>query len=364
MKMCKALAGAFIAVGLNVVSLVVPASAFEFRQFGDWGVSCDNAYDCTISFNPATTPTDKSGLSGLQWHRTIDPSSPLLMSLPFPPGLSQKADGKGTFSIAVDGVERYSVAIKDLSRDDVLGTFGVKEPDGLRALFTTMTTGRVATISYSGAAGDFSSQIKLDGLDAGGRYVDRLQERNGRTDALIVVGSVPPPANSAVHAIDSLSQLPDSVLRNLTDEKSVCYTTEDQLAQADAFAFDTSAGSAIVLPCGPSGAYNQPYQIYVGNDETYHRSEFPNVSDTGITVLETVYNVSFDLRERKLTSVYLGRGLGDCGVAHYWKIDDKATGNPLVLTEERGKNACDGSGVGADKWPVTWSADQRDTTEK
>ncbi|WP_176085488.1 DUF1176 domain-containing protein [Martelella sp. HB161492] len=364
MKICKALTGTVLAVGLSLVSLAVPASAFEFRQFGDWGVSCDNAYDCTISFNPATAPADKAGLSGLQWHRTIDPSSPLLMSLPFPPGFSQKADAKGNFTIAVDGVERYSVAVKDLSRDDVLGTFGVKEPDGLRSLFSAMTKGRVATISFSGAAGVISSDIKLDGLEDGGRFIDNLQERNGRTDALIAFGATPPPTNAPVHAIDSLSQLPDSVLRNLSDEKSVCYTTDDQLAQADAFSFETSTGTAIILPCGPSGAYNQPYQIYVGNGEAFHRSEFPNVSDAGITVLETVYNVSFDLKERKLTSVYLGRGLGDCGVAHYWNIDDSATGNPLVLTEERGKSACDGSGVGADKWPVTWSADQRDTTEK
>ncbi|MEO2040189.1 MAG: DUF1176 domain-containing protein, partial [Martelella sp.] len=98
-------------------------------------------------------------------------------------------------------------------------------------------------------------------------------------------------------------------------------------------------------------------------DDEFHRAEFPNVSDAGITVLDTVYNVNFDLKEKLLSSVYLGRGLGDCGLAHYWTINEAAAGNPLALTLERSKTACDGVDIGPENWPEIWrpqmTADER-----
>ncbi|MBB4124084.1 DUF1176 domain-containing protein [Martelella radicis] len=334
----------------------LPAGAFEYRQIDDWAVSCDNAYVCTISLNPPAPPEGNADLAAIQWHRSADPSAPLSLSLPFPPGFFQKGDAKGEFNISIDGSAAYAVSIADLVKDEAVGTFGVSDPAALSALFEKMMAGTSATIAYSGGLGDFSSTITLAGLSDGARFVDDLQGRKGRTDALEEKGDGAPPESVSVWSIDTYKQLPPSILRNLSDENSVCYTDEAHLDQADAFGFNAGASTIMLLPCGPSGAYNQPYQLYVGKDQEFHRAEFPNVSEAGITVLDTVYNVNFDLDNRKLSSVYLGRGLGDCGLAHYWSLDEQATGNPLVLTHERAKSACDGKDVGAANWPVTWQS--------
>ncbi|PRX07237.1 UNVERIFIED_ORG: uncharacterized protein DUF1176 [Martelella mediterranea] len=346
----------------------LPAGAFEYRQVGGWAVSCNNAYVCTISLNPQAAQDEDAALAAIQWHRTANPSAPLTLSLPSPPGFFQRGDDDGQFTISVDGVEAFAVGVDDLIRDEAVGTFGVNNPDALPQLFAKMAHGQSATIAYSGDLGAFSTTIALDGLLDSARFVDDLQGRKDRTDALADKGDIAPPEDIRVWSINSYAQLPESILRNLSDAESACYTDEAHLDQADAFAFATGASTIMLLPCGPSGAYNQPYQLYVGKDQEFRRAEFPNVSEAGITVLDTVYNVNFDLENRKLSSVYLGRGLGDCGLAHYWSLDAKATGNPLVLTHERAKSACDGNDVGAAKWPVTWrsdignDADEADTT--
>nr|WP_272210382.1 DUF1176 domain-containing protein [Marinicella sp. W31]MDC2876259.1 DUF1176 domain-containing protein [Marinicella sp. W31] len=219
-----------------------------------------------------------------------------------------------------------------------------------------MVVGTSASVSYSGGLGKFSATISMAGLLEGARFVDDLQGRAGRVDALVEAGDAPAPERVNVWSIERYDQLPPSILRNLGDTESGCYTDETHLDQADAFGFDAGSSTIILLPCGPAGAYNQPYQLYVGKEQAFHRAAFPNVSEAGITVLDTVYNVNFDLRNRKLSSVYLGRGLGDCGLAHYWSLDENASGNPLVLTHERSKSACDGNDVGAHNWPVTWKS--------
>ena len=330
------------------------AFAFEYRQIEGWAVSCNNAYTCNISLTSAAGASGGATLAAIQWQRSVAPSAPLTLSIPYPPGFLPRGDASGAITIAVDGVTGFSADIASLVREDALGMFGVNEPEVLVALFRRMADGARATIRYEGGIGSFSSEIVLTGLSDAARFIDDWQGRGGRTDALIDVGEKTPPESVDVWTIDSYDQLPPSVLRNLSDPESACYTDQSHIDQADAFAFSTGKSTIMLLPCGPSGAYNQPYQLYVGKDDEFHRAEFPNVSDAGITVLDTVYNVNFDLKEKLLSSVYLGRGLGDCGLAHYWTINEAAAGNPLALTLERSKTACDGVDIGPENWPEIW----------
>ena len=333
------------------------SAAFQYRQIEGWAVSCSNSYSCTISLTPSSSGASNAELSAIQWHRSSAPSAPLTLSLPFPPGLFKTLGDKGHYQILVDGEVAFETDVEGLARDDALSAVGINEPGPLFAMFEKMAAGKNATISYSGATGTFSTQFSLSGLSASADFVDGLQGRSGRTDALADRGERPPPPTTNVWPIDSYADLPESVLRNLGDGGSDCYTNEAHLEQADAFAYKSASGSTVMLlPCGPSGAYNQPFQLYVGKNDQFRRSDFPNVSDRGITVLDTVYNVSFDLEHHSLSAVYLGRGLGDCGLAHYWDIDAKAADNPLVLTHERSKSACDGEAIGAENWPVIWRA--------
>ena len=333
--------------------LTVPAAeAFEYRQIEGWAISCNNAYLCNISLTPVAG-TGPAPLA-IQWQRTVAPSAPLVLSLPYPPGFLPNGDDKGRLAIDVDGIEDFSANVSDLVRDDQLGAFAIKDPVKLVALFRQMTEGHEATIRYDGDIGRHSSSISLSGLKDAARFIDEWQGRAGRSDALVSVGEAPPPERVAIWSIESYDQLPPSILRNLSDPESVCFTDQSHIDQADAFAYDTGKSTIMLLPCGPAGAYNQPYQLFVGRDQEYHRAEFPNVSDAGITVLDTVYNVNFDLASKTLSSVYLGRGLGDCGLAHYWTINAEATGNPLALTLERSKTACDGVDVGPENWPEIW----------
>ncbi|TCT44988.1 DUF1176 domain-containing protein [Martelella mediterranea] len=332
------------------------ADAFEYRQIDDWAVSCNNGYGCTISFNPPAGQSGRADIAAIQWHRTIDSNAPLTLSLPSPPGFAEKGDAKGEFSISVDGADVFSVRVSQIVRNNASGTLGVSQPGEMIRLFRRMADGKQATVSYSGGLGEFSASIMLTGLLDSARFIDVYQGREGRSDAIVAPGNITPPEKANVWSIDLYEELPQSILRNLSDENSFCYTDEAHLEQADAFGFKGKSTTIIVLPCGASGAYNQPYQIYVGRDQDFHRSEFPNFGTDGITVLDTVYNVNFDLKNMKLSSTYLGRGLGDCGLAHYWRIDPEASGNPLVLTHERAKNACDGNDAGAENWPLIWQA--------
>lgn len=330
------------------------AQAFEYRQIGGWAVSCNNAYICTMSLTTVAGAGNDTALAAIQWQRTVAPSAPLTLSLPYPPGFLPKGDASGRFTVAVDGVTNFAVDVAALVRDDALGTFAVNDPEVVKALFDRMAEGRAARISYTGGLGSFSSVVTVTGLADAARFVDGWQGRDGRSDALIAVGDTPPPESVDIWSIENYTQLPVSIVRNLSDPESVCYTDQSHIDQADAFGFDAGRSTIILLPCGPAGAYNQPYQLYVGNDDEFHRAEFPNVSDAGITVLDTVYNVNFDLAKKTLSSVYLGRGLGDCGLAHYWTLNGEASGNPLALTLERSKTACDGTDIGPENWPAIW----------
>lgn len=345
-----------LGLGMAVMALPAGVAAFEYRQIDEWAVSCSNGYGCAISYNPPGQ--QPISLGAIQWHRNVAPEAPLTLSLPYPQGLPASQNRDGVFTISIDGLEVFSVAVADLASDDSAGTYVASDTSLLPELFQRMEAGKEAEISYSASAGTMSARVALDGFANGARLVDELQGREGRTDALIAKGGEEPPDSAHVWEIERYDQLPDSVLRNLSDEASACYTDESHLEQADAFGYAGPSTTMMVLPCGASGAYNQPYQIYVGRGESFHRSEFPNFGDDGVTVLDVVYNVNFDMNNLKLISTYLGRGLGDCGLAHYWKIGSATTGNPLVLTQERAKSACDGSGSGPENWPMIWNAEQ------
>ncbi len=99
------------------------------------------------------------------------------------------------------------------------------------------------------------------------------------------------------------------------------------------------------------GAYNVPFAAYAGQGETFAPLEFPDARPARELAGNIAYNLDFDARSMTLTSLFKGRGLGDCGTYHVWSFNQAGGATPITLREQRKKEDCDGN---VDDGVETW----------
>ncbi len=330
------------------------AGAYSYREIRDWAVSCSNGLSCTITYSKPDNP----GLNHLNLARSAAPNASVVLALPFPPGYGDKGDAKGRFILSVDGRAVLDVPVAELDADANAGKLALTAQQPVADLVAAMKDGRELQLRYQGDLGSFTLPVPLSGVTASLRYVDEVQGRVGRLDALEAKGEGAVPSASPARDLDTYAELPAEIRGDFDNEAGFCSISPSGLANADGFEAILPEGRRIVvLPCQAGGAYNQAYALYASFGDGLVRMDFPVIGERGPGAMNLAYNIDYDPVNGTLASFFRGRGIGDCGSYYIWWITDGSDDNPLVLKEQREKGECDGDNRGGvQNWPLTWPA--------
>ena len=340
-------AGLVTAVGLSAGT----AQAWVSKDIRDWRVECTNGLTCEMGF----TDWEAKGVQSVGFQRGGAPNAPVRLKLRVAPDLSPGSRPEAAYRFLVDGKEVLVLNAGDLQPDEYGSSFLHADQAKVLALMDAMETGSAMEIAVDGGKDTRTSPVKLSGVKAAMLYIDEVQDRLGRTDALEARGDRTPPADAMARDIGSLDDLPEIVRKDFTDSGGACADMEPgTIGRFDGFDIASDDVRLIVVPCGVGGAYNQPYAIYVGYDVIVERISFPLMVDGRPTTTSTAYNIGFDPKTKEMTSFFKGRGIGDCGQFYKWRFNDGQF--RLELLEERAKDECDEKEGGPETFPIVWRA--------
>lgn len=352
----KAAAIAFAPLLLALLALQGAAAAV-YGDYRDWSVVCSNGLTCTFGFSDY----DNDGLRSIGFRRSAEPRAPLRFVLPFPDGFDPGADGGGRFDVSIDGEAAFTLLVSDMIIDTQADELLDGDPERSLRLLAAMKAGSALTIRYDGPAGKAALAVSLSGVTASALRVDEVQGRVGRKDALHAKGAVPPPDVAPVRALAAIADLPASIRPDFTGPTADCggWDGSPGFAFGGAFEIALDSGARLIgAPCGPPGAYNQPFAFYGRygpDDPSFDRLSLPVMLAEGPAVEMMVYNIAYDPATQTMESFFRGRGLGDCGSFMRWKMHESGYGPGFVLVEQREKGACDGDYAGGPQnWPARW----------
>ena len=277
--------------------------------------------------------------------------------------IERVSDEGGAFRLSVDGREIVSLPVEQLQPDAGQGEFVTTDPAIVRRVLDAMKAGTMLGLDYKGEAGTYRSEIMLEGFRGSLFYIDDVQDRRGRTDALFAVGqTVPEGAGSK--DIQSLDDIPMSIRADFTAESGRCTEAfyPDDIGRYDGFDITHEEVRFVLVPCSSGGAYNQPYALYRGYESgILTRISFPDVEEGKPSISETADNVDFDPVTGIMTAFSKDIGLGYCGLWYKWRV---TTEGQLMLLERRAWYECDGSRTEPEDFPLEWPVDgqtQEDT---
>lgn len=247
---------------------------------------------------------------------------------------------------------------RDYGPYGALNDFYITGKAALARLLPQMLAGNALRLSYldvSGAPHDVD--FSLSGLAAALLWIDERQDRVGEARIAAAPTHLAPAPHRAATDIVAAGGLPPQVLERHRI-RSDCEDPESGVLREIAPIVAPLSKTAILyaIPC-TAGAYNVSYRLYVvesgeiGGTSTLY---FADYSDShGWSGTDLLVNIDFDAKEKRLTSFYKGRGLGDCGSMGSWRWKDYA----FAMEEFRAWSRCDGTRT-AEKWPVVFSAGQ------
>lgn len=342
------------AAGLAALFFATHAGADVSKDIRDWSVSCSGGLTCTMNFTNATW--DEKGINVLAFLRTDDPNADVELQVSTPAGFDEKGDVKGIYSFVIDGKAVLTLPVSKLKHEG--SNLSYEDDAAVRALLAEMKAGTSMQLNYAGSLGTFTLAVKLTGVAGSMLYMDDMQGRLKRTDALEDKGNLAPPKTAQAEDITNIGDLPAAIRKDFAGDGE-CSGLDDDISSFPAFRMALADIDLYVVPCGQDGAYNQPYAAYFEKDGHFHSIAFPGTMDDGSFDNDsTPYNVDFDPKTREFTSFFKGRGQGDCGLWSKWKLVGGK--KPVAkLVEERRKDDCNGTGEGPDKFPLTWSATKK-----
>jgi hypothetical protein len=350
------------AAGLAALLLATQASAAASKDIRDWHVGCTGGLTCAMSFSD----WDVKGINELNFVRTDDPDAAVELQVSAPPGFYDKGDAKGVYSFVIDGKVALTLPIAALnykgnhqgsSDDGFVRDLSYSNDAAARALLAAMKAGTSMQLNYGGDLGTFTLPVKLTGVAGSMLYMDDVQDRLKRTDALEDKGDRAAPKMTQARDFTHIKDFPAAIRRDFADGRE-CNGLDDDLGDFPGFEMVMGNVDLYVVPCGQDGAYNQPFAAYFEQGGHFRRLSFPGTKGDGdkmsMSTSGTAYNVEVDPKTRVFTALFKGRGHGDCGMWSKWKMTDGKK-PVLKLLEERRKDDCDG-GDDPRTFPLTWSA--------
>jgi len=324
------------------------SQAYVTKKVRDWTVECSNGLTCQVSF----WDWGSKGMQYLGFERRGAPHATVQLRLRTATDFSPDTDPGVTYRFTVDGRELLLLTARDLIQEEHSAAYFYPDQAKVLALLEAMGAGTSAEVTVTGRAGNEVLPIKLNGVKGAMLYLDEVQGRLDRVDALEAKGNKQPPEDVVAKDIRTLVDMPEIVRKEFTDSGGACSDLlPETIKQFDGFDVTIGAIRLIAVPCTTGGAYNQPYALYTVN-EAVERIAFPDLHEGRPTTMSTAMNIDFNPVTKTMTSFFRGRGLGDCGEYHKWQLDK--TGNRLELLEIRVKGECDEGDNDPTKFPLVW----------
>ena len=340
------------ALGLAVISAATavlpgPADAREFRRIRDVNVSCTNALRCDLFItNPRVT------LFTVGFRRAAALDAPVALYL----AIREPLVAGSQVRFVVDGIEVLTVPADAFSYRAALSEYSHDAQDAVRAMFAAARAGELLQVTYRTRTGQATAPFSLSGVVAGAIFMDEVQGRLGRDDALAAFGAMPVGPVAPVFGDDvrALDAVPAGLMRAFEGEGAPCAGEGRVGDVVDGFEVSlTDNVSLIGLQCGVGGAYNFPYAFWLSHREGHERIALPVMAADGPSAEMVAWNAWWDAEAGELNAFFKGRGLGDCGTVARWTL---AGAEPrFVLREMRVKDACDGVfDETMESWPRLW----------
>lgn len=215
-----------------------------------------------------------------------------------------------------------------------------------------MRDGTTLNISLPAPDKNHQISVSLIGLLRSLDWIDGRQNRQGTTSAIVDPGDeVPEDAPHADPIITPVTLSP-AVLQ-AWDASQACSTIDPAIfASLDAVSMKVDNNSTLyLLPCGTPSAYNPAYvAIQMMDGGRARMLNMAQMTDSGPIAIGIVYNAKWNPKEKELTSLFKGSGLGECGKWNRWKW----SASSFVLLEEASRPTCDGEEITVGDWEATW----------
>lgn len=299
-----------------------------FKEFKSWQVSCSQTQTCSMRQYLSDNP-----LSNFELQRRGGPESPV--SLVFAPSESAILEnGSLEVSIAIDGGAPLPISAKNVAVDTDGGTVSLSGDFIGNGLIDDLKNGATATVEIKAGTSSLSADIPLAGAAASLLFIDEYQKRIGHTDALSAKGDKAPNPPLPIQDLRSIAELPDAVRAHF-EEGGACADTDPLMFDGNSMSHKLDENTTIyVTPCGMSGAYNVPFQAFVDSFGMVTTLAFPVMLDGAPSATAQAYNLGYDYEDKRFSSFFKGRGIGDCGTFSEWKLSEGAMAPQLVLVEE------------------------------
>ncbi|MEM9331895.1 MAG: DUF1176 domain-containing protein [Pseudomonadota bacterium] len=337
----------FLAQAIVFCCLTTPFARTS-KEVRDWFSWCDDALNCTMQ-----TRADDA-IYSIGFERSPKANSEAVFYFTTSKNVLKK--GK---AIAIFDENAQAQIVLDMSQaNQDEGTWRFPGQNSKNEILNAMMKGQSLLFKYVTDKGPQEVKVSLAGVTGSALFVDEVQERIGKRDALQARGDgVPSDATTRVTLLRSSGDLPLPVLefwRNNTDGCSEGRDeTEDLIKEFDAISVSVeNEAKLFMLPCGLPGAYNYPQVVMVFDEERakVRSLSLPILGQKGPTLTELIFNTSWDDRNSTLSAFYKGRGIGDCGSRTFWYWEGGYYSN-FELVKAFVKGECDGKN---DDWPQIW----------
>lgn len=334
---------------LLALPAVEGAEARQFKRIRDISVDCSDALTCDVS-----TYNAQSELYTVIFRRRASRDAPVQLVL----GVRETLTAGSEVAMKIDGREVLRLPVSQLSYRAAVYEYIFQGENEIGALVDAAKAGRELRVSYRARGADTESAFSLSGFVAGLIYMDEVQGRVGREDALQADGPERANEEAPIREITSFADIPFQIRGDFADTPSAACGGLEESSFARLGGFEARTGGdvhLIGLPCGPGGAYNQPFAFWERTGSEYRRVPLPIMSGEGPATGDVAWNISWDQERLELTGFFKGRGIGDCGTFERWAWSELAGRNVFILKEARVKSECDGDNAGGpENWPAVW----------
>ncbi|EOZ1517629.1 TPA: DUF1176 domain-containing protein [Enterobacter hormaechei subsp. xiangfangensis] len=319
------------------------------QSFSDWQVTCNNQNFCVA--------------------RNTGEHRGLVMSL------SRSAGAKTDASLRIDlgGLSAPPVKEPDIAPRLLLDNVPLKLTSQHWQLtpwhLKTDDTGTITTFLKTIQEGQAltlrggKQTISLAGLKAALLFIDAQQKRVGSETAWIKKGDSPPlsvPPAPALNKVAVVNPTPTPLTHNELNDlldygnwrmnHSQCSLDPNRREVRVTALTDDKA--LMIISC-EAGAYNTVDLAWlVSRKKPFAarsvRLRLPFTPSSQSSDMELM-NASFDEKTRELTTLALGRGIGDCGIQTRWRFN----GQRFRLVRYAEEPSCD-NWNGPDAWPTLW----------
>lgn len=334
---------------LSVLSASAVQAAPAQQSFTDWQVTCNNQNFC-IARNTA----EQGGLV-MTLSRSAGAKTDATLRIELG-GLASPAPTEPPIAPRLR-LDNAPLTLKAAHWQLTPWRLATDDTATINAFLKTIQEGQ--TLALSGG----TQRASLDGLKAAMLFIDAQQKRVGSETAWIKKGDDPPlsvPPAPALKKVAVVNPTPTPLmhdeLNDLLDygtwrmNNSQCSLDPNRREVRVTALTDDKA--LLIISC-ESGAYNTVDLAWlVSRKKPFAarpvrlRLPFTPSSEGGEMEL---MNAGFDEKNRELTTLALGRGLGDCGIQTRWRFD----GQRFRLVRYAEEPTCD-NWHGPDAWPTLW----------